>query len=84
MRATDGRSIINELVLIKNMNTFSKMIFFIILLVFAVAFFLYKQYMFSFLTLVVFLAFSKWDRVKKLIAGRGRVEMQIEKEKDKK
>jgi len=39
--------------------------------------------MFSFLTLVVFLVFSKWDRVKKLVAGRGRVEMQIEKEKEK-
>ena len=63
------------------MNLFSKILFFIILMVFAVAFFLYKQYMFSFLTLVVFIVFSKWDRVKKLIAGRGRIEMQIEKEK---
>jgi len=63
------------------MNLFSKILFFIILLTFAVAFFLYKQYMFSFLTLVVFLVFSKWDRVKKLVAGRGRIEMQIEKEK---
>jgi len=66
------------------MNLFSKILFFIILMAFAVAFFLYKQYMFSFLTLVVFLVFSKWDRVKKLVAGRGRVEMQIEKEKEKK
>lgn len=66
------------------MNLFSKILFFVILMVFAVAFFLYKQYMFSFLTLVVFLVFSKWDRVKKLIAGRGRIEMQIEKEKKEK
>lgn len=65
------------------MNLFSKILFFVILLAFAVAFFLYKQYMFSFLTLVVFLVFSKWDRVKKLVAGRGRVEMQIEKEEKK-
>ena len=66
------------------MNTAGRILFFIILLAFAVAFFLYKQYMFSFLTLVVFLAFSKWENVKKLIAGRGRVEVQIEKEKEKK
>ncbi len=66
------------------MNAFGKILFFVILIAFAVAFFLYKQYMFSFLTLVVFLVFSKWDRVKKLVAGRGRVEMQIEKEKEKK
>jgi len=38
--------------------------------------------MFSFLTLVVILVISRWDRVKKLIAGRGRVEVQIEKDKD--
>lgn len=66
------------------MNLFSKILFYVILMVFAVAFFLYKQYMFSFLTLVVFLVFSKWDRVKKLVAGRGRVEVQIEKEKKEK
>lgn len=66
------------------MNLFSKILFFVILLTFAVAFFLYKQYMFSFLTLVVFIVFSKWDRVKKLIAGSGRIEMQIEKEKTEK
>lgn len=66
------------------MNIISKILFFVILIAFAVAFFLYKQYMFSFLTLVVFLVFSKWDRVKKLIAGRGRIEMQIEKEEKEK
>lgn len=56
----------------------------ILLLAAAVAFFLYQQYMFAFLTLVLMLVVSKWDRVKKLIAGRGRVEMQIEKEKKEK
>ncbi|MBU2539928.1 hypothetical protein KJ786_02105 [Patescibacteria group bacterium] len=60
----------------------AKIIFIVIFLIFAVAFFLYKQYMFSFLTLVVILVISRWDRVKKLIAGRGRVEVQIEKDKD--
>ncbi len=64
------------------MNTFSKIVFFLIFLAFAVAFFLYKQYMFAFLTLVIFLAFSKWDNVKKLVAGRGRVEVQIQKDKE--
>ncbi len=64
------------------MNTFSKVVFFLIFLAFAVAFFLYKQYMFSFLTVVIFLAFSKWDNVKKLVAGRGRVEVQIQKDKE--
>ncbi|MBU3934596.1 hypothetical protein KKC00_01395 [Patescibacteria group bacterium] len=61
-----------------------KIVFMILLLAAAVAFFLYKQYMFAFLTLVLMLVVSKWDRVKKLIAGRGRVEMQIEKEKKEK
>ena len=60
----------------------AKIVFIIIFLVFAVAFFLYKQYMFSFLTLIIILIISRWDRVKKLIAGRGRVEVQIEKDKD--
>ena len=66
------------------MSTAVKIVFFLILLIFAIAFFIYKQYMFSFLTLVLFLVFSKWDNVKKLVAGRGRVEMQIQKDKENK
>lgn len=67
----------------QKIDTFWKIVFGIILMVFAIAFFWYKQYMFSFLTLIIILVLSKWDRVKKLIAGRGRVEIQIEKEKEK-
>ncbi|MBU3895919.1 DUF3675 domain-containing protein [Patescibacteria group bacterium] len=61
-----------------------KLIFMLLLLAFAVGFFWQKQYMFSFLTLVVLLVFTKWDRVKKVIAGRGRVEMQVFEDKKKK
>jgi hypothetical protein len=37
---------------------------------------------FSFLTLVVILVFSKWDQMKKLIAGNGRIEMQLQNKKE--
>ena len=68
----------------KTPNFLGKAGFIVLLFLATVAFFLYKQYMFAFLTLVLMLVVSKWDRIKKLIAGRGRVEMQIEKEKKEK
>ena len=68
----------------KASNFLGKAGFMVLLLAATIAFFLYKQYMFSFLALVLMLVVSKWDRVKKLIAGRGRVEMQIEREKKEK
>ncbi|MFA5878247.1 MAG: hypothetical protein WC845_02685 [Candidatus Staskawiczbacteria bacterium] len=64
------------------MSILNKILFTILLLLFAVAFFLYKQYVFSFLTLVVILVFSKWDQMKKLIAGNGRIEMQLQNKKE--
>ena len=62
---------------------FTKLFYTLTLLAFTVAFFIYKQYMFSFLTLVILLVFTKWDYIKKLVAGRGRVEMQVFSEKKK-
>jgi len=67
----------------KSAEVFLRVSFFILLLIFAIAFFWYKQYAFSFLTLMVILIFSRWNQIKKLVAGNGRVEMEIMKEKDK-
>ena len=67
----------------KIFGVLGKLVFFLLLLSFALAFFWYKQYVFSFLTLVVILMFSKWSQIKKLVAGNGRVEMEIMKEKEK-
>lgn len=65
------------------LDILGKIFFGVILLAFSVAFFVYDQYMFSFLTLIVIIVFSKLDQVKKFVAGRGRVEMEVFKEKDR-
>ena len=61
----------------KPLQTFGKIAFIILLLVFAVAFFLYKQYWIAFFTLALMLVVSSWGRVKKLIIGKDKVEVQI-------
>ncbi len=61
----------------KLLQTFGKIAFIILLLVFAVAFFLYKQYWIAFFTLALILVVSSWGRVKKLIIGKDKVEIQI-------
>jgi len=67
----------------KTFGTLGRAAFFALLLIFAIAFFWYKQYVFSFLTLIVVLVFSRWSQIKKLVAGNGRVEMEIMKDKEK-
>ncbi|TSC94498.1 MAG: hypothetical protein CEN87_467 [Parcubacteria group bacterium Licking1014_1] len=61
----------------KLLQTFGKIAFIILLLVFAIAFFLYKQYWIAFFTLALILVVSSWGRVKKLIIGKDKVEVQI-------
>lgn len=61
----------------KLLKTFSKIVFIVLLLVFAVAFFMYKQYWLAFFTLALILIVSSWGRVKKLIVGKDKVEVQI-------
>lgn len=54
-----------------------KIIFIVLLLVFAVAFFMYKQYWLTFFTLVLMLVVSSWGKIKKLVVGKDRLEVQI-------
>lgn len=61
----------------KILKVIGKITFVILLLSFAVAFFLYKQYWISFFTLALVLIFSRWDQVKKIIIGKEKVEIQI-------
>lgn len=51
--------------------------FIVLLLIFSVGFFLYKQYWLAFFTLALMLIFSRWDSVKKIIVGKDKVEVQI-------
>ncbi len=48
-----------------------------LLLVFTVAFFLYKQYWLAFFTLALILIFPRWRQVKKIIVGKDKIEVQI-------
>jgi hypothetical protein len=54
-----------------------KILFIVLLLVFAIAFFAYKQYWLSFFTLVLMLVVSSWGKIKKLVVGKDRLEVQI-------
>ncbi len=58
-------------------KTSGKTAFTILLLIFAVAFFVYKQYWLAFFTLALILVFSRWDQVKKIVVGKDKVEVQI-------
>ncbi len=61
----------------KNFQMFAKIVFLVLLLIFAIAFFMYKQYWLAFFTLALMLVVSSWGRVKKLIVGKDKVEIQI-------
>ena len=63
--------------MMKILKVIGKIAFVILFLIFAVAFFLYKQYWISFFTLALVLIFSRWDQVKKIIIGKEKVEIQI-------
>ena len=63
--------------MVKPLNTIGKIVFIVLLLVFAVAFFMYKQYWLAFFTLALMLIASSWGRIKKLIVGKDKVEVQI-------
>jgi hypothetical protein len=51
--------------------------FIILLLIFSLAFFAYKQYWLCFFTLALMFVVSGWGRIKKLIIGKDKVEVQI-------
>lgn len=61
----------------KILKAIGKTAFVILLLIFVVAFFLYKQYWLSFFTLALILIFPRWEQVKKIIVGKDKVEVQI-------
>ncbi len=61
----------------KALQMSAKIAFLVLLLIFAVAFFIYKQYWLSFFTLGLMLVVSSWGKVKKLIIGKDKVEIQI-------
>jgi hypothetical protein len=54
-----------------------KILFIVLLLVFAIGFFIFKQYWLSFFTLVLMLVVSSWGKIKKLVIGKDRLEVQI-------
>lgn len=54
-----------------------KFLFLILLLIFTIAFFLYKQYWLAFFTLALILIFPRWGQVKKIIVGKDKIEVQI-------
>ena len=54
-----------------------KTLFIILLLIFAIAFFIYKQCWLTFFTLVLMLVVSSWGKIKKLVVGKDKVEVQI-------
>ena len=61
----------------KILKAIGKIAFVVLLLIFVVAFFLYKQYWLSFFTLALILIFPRWEQVKKIIIGKDKVEVQI-------
>ena len=61
----------------KILKAIGKTAFVVLLLIFVVAFFLYKQYWLSFFTLALLLIFPRWEQVKKIIIGKDKVEVQI-------
>lgn len=61
----------------KTLQMAAKIVFLILLLFFAVAFFMYKQYWPAFFTLGLMLVVSSWGKVKKLVIGKDKVEIQI-------
>lgn len=61
----------------KTFQMFAKIAFLVLLLVFAIAFFMYRQYWPAFFTLALMLVVSSWGKVKKLIVGKDKVEVQI-------
>lgn len=66
----------------EKLELLGRVLFAIIAFAFAIAFFYVQQYILSFLTLVLLLVLSKWNQMKRFVAGRGRVEMEIFKPKD--
>ena len=63
--------------MVKILKAVGKIAFIVLLLVFVVAFFLYKQYWLSFFTLALILIFPRWEQVKKIIVGKDKIEVQI-------
>lgn len=61
----------------KQFEPFAKIAFIILLLLFAVAFFIYKQYWIAFFTLALMLIVSSWGKIKKLVVGKDKLEVQI-------
>lgn len=61
----------------KVFKTLGKGSLLILLLVFTIAFFLYKQYWLAFFTLALILIFPRWGQVKKIIVGKDKIEVQI-------
>ena len=61
----------------KTLNVLGKTAFIILLLAFAIAFFIYKQYWLAFFSLALMLIVSSWGRIKKLIVGKDKIEVQI-------
>lgn len=63
--------------MVKILKTIGKIAFVVLLLIFVVAFFLYKQYWLSFFTIALILIFPRWEQVKKIIVGKDKIEVQI-------
>ena len=63
--------------MVKILKATGKIAFITLLLIFVVAFFLYKQYWLSFFTLALILIFPRWEQVKKIIVGKDKIEVQI-------
>lgn len=63
--------------MVKILKAIGKIAFIVLLLIFVVAFFLYKQYWLSFFTLALILIFPRWEQVKKIIVGKDKIEVQI-------
>ncbi|MEK7664913.1 MAG: hypothetical protein AAB361_02105 [Patescibacteria group bacterium] len=61
----------------KILQASGRFLFLMLLLVFTVAFFLYKQYWLAFFTLALILIFPRWRQVKKIIVGKDKIEVQI-------
>lgn len=63
--------------MVKILKAIGKIAFIVLLLIFVVVFFLYKQYWLSFFTLALILIFPRWEQVKKIIVGKDKIEVQI-------
>ena len=61
----------------KILQASGKFLFLALLLIFTVAFFLYKQYWIAFFSLALILIYPRWGQVKKIIVGKDKIEMQI-------